>query len=369
MNSETNIEVLQHSQLLIGLNSQQLQCLLNSGEIEIYKDGDIIVKEGEIGDALYVILEGNVLISSPPDPEVAVLSGADTLVAQYEGDFFGEMSILDSEPRSATVSSEGDAKVLKIKRDKLEELFTQDRNLQLVLFINIARILSRRLRTTNIRKKYYIKKYKEEVIALEESKKEEQILVEQAKQLAKVNQELKREIKQRKQAEKKIKELAIRDSLTNLFNHGEFYRQLEIEIQRAKRYEHPLSLLIIDLDNFKKMNDTCGHKFGDEILRIVACTIQKNVRTVDHVARYGGDEIAVIMPEIDKKASEVPARRLRKLISQLKITAPDGKNIKITLTIGISEFPKNGDTGDTLVHYADQALYTGKRSGRNKVCV
>lgn len=147
-----NVKALERCQLLIGLNSSQLQNLLNEGEIETYNRGEVIIQEGEIGDTLYIILEGKVLIASSCGVELATLSGDDTLASQYEGDFFGEMSLLDLEPRSATVSAHNQVKILKINRDKLGELFSQDRELQLVLFINIARILSRRLRAANIRK-------------------------------------------------------------------------------------------------------------------------------------------------------------------------------------------------------------------------
>lgn len=364
MDFSEEVKALMVSPLTVALNEEQILLLLKSGKIENYKTGDVIIKEGEPGDSLYIILEGNVVISSPPDDELAKLSEADTLSAQYEGDFFGEMSIIDLEPRSATVNALKNVKVLKIKREKLGNIFSNDKDLQMILLINMTRTLSRRLRSTNIRKKDYVKKYKENLAALNKSEKNEQVLIDWMIKLQQLNKELQNEVLHRKRAERKIKKLAVRDSLTNLLNHREFYRLLEEEIKRAKRYNLKFAVLVIDLDDFKKINDIYGHRIGDKVLNVIAKLLQRNVRGVDYLARYGGDEFVILMPEINKKDGIVAAKRLANTLAKIPITITKNKVEKITLTVGIAGYPEDGITSSNLVQNADNAMYLGKRSGK-----
>lgn len=137
---------LEHSPLLVALTGEQIDRLLAVGRVESYRAGTDIIREGDPGDALYLILSGRVRISARNRSDVAVLSGDATLQSQYEGDFFGEMSILDHEARSATVTSEGEVTVFRIGKEELFDLFASDVDFQVVLLTNVGRILSRRLR-------------------------------------------------------------------------------------------------------------------------------------------------------------------------------------------------------------------------------
>ncbi len=146
-------ERLADSPLLVALTPQQLARFIASGDTRRYRRGEQIIAEGETGDALYVILEGSVTIRHPDQRVMATLSGEDTMDSQYEGDFFGEMSVLDHEPRSATVvASSEEVELFRISKEKVFALFASDTDFQVVFLLNLARILSRRIRRSNTRR-------------------------------------------------------------------------------------------------------------------------------------------------------------------------------------------------------------------------
>jgi len=171
-----------------------------------------------------------------------------------------------------------------------------------------------------------------------------------------------------KDANNKLRELAIRDELTGLYNHRYFQDQLEVEITRCQRYGHSLSLLLLDLDFFKKVNDTYGHPAGDHVLREVGTSLSNLVRTNDTVARYGGEEFAIILPETQTTGGKVLAQRVRRGIEQLKISF-EKQSIPITTSIGLSCTDMvDGEMSRTeIISRSDQALYKAKHEGRNRV--
>lgn len=165
-----------------------------------------------------------------------------------------------------------------------------------------------------------------------------------------------------------LKEIAVKDQLTSLYNHNFFYSRLEEEFERAVRYETPLSLIMLDIDNFKQINDTYGHRVGDIVLREMSALIKRGVRKTDIVARYGGEEFAVILPHTLLKGAVDEAERLRELV---EIHAYAGLiTDRITMSIGVASYPQKGamNSGD-LVNHADDALYKAKGSGKNCVKV
>ncbi|MCX5715522.1 MAG: GGDEF domain-containing protein [Candidatus Omnitrophica bacterium] len=191
--------------------------------------------------------------------------------------------------------------------------------------------------------------------------------------LAKFNKKLEKQVSnflyfKGKEHYKILLKEAITDGLTGLYDHKYFMMRLEEEASRAKRYLRPLSLLMIDIDYFKKYNDTFGHLEGDKVLEKLGTTLRKFSRNVDLAARYGGEEFAVILPETNAKGAMVLAERLRKYIEVAK-TEP-GKGFAISIGIGTFDpSPLEGNIGitrDELIKMADQALYKAKAGGRNR---
>ena len=160
-------------------------------------------------------------------------------------------------------------------------------------------------------------------------------------------------------------ELATKDGLTKLYIHRHFYFLLESEIKRVQRYHHVLSLLMLDIDNFKHVNDTYGHLVGDMVLKEIAATIQKTIRHVDIPARYGGEEFTIILPETAALNAVTIAERLRKKISEIEVKVDDNTIIRPTVSIGIAEYPNAADDIKDLIDWADKALYVSKENGKN----
>ena len=138
-------------------------------------------------------------------------------------------------------------------------------------------------------------------------------------------------------------------------------------MDRSRRYGHDLTLLIVDLDHFKAVNDTCGHPCGDEVLRSVTLRLLKELRNFDSIARYGGEEFAVIMPETDPPGARAVAERLLEAVSSSPITTTRGNVLQLTISIGMASFPGDARSEDDLIEAADQALYAAKDRGRNRV--
>jgi diguanylate cyclase (GGDEF)-like protein len=176
--------------------------------------------------------------------------------------------------------------------------------------------------------------------------------------------------KELKKANEKLRELAFRDDLTNLYNHRYFRELLDREVHRAERYSHVLSLIMIDIDHFKKINDTYGHPQGDIVLRSIAALFEKVIRKSDTVARYGGEEFAIILPETALKEAVVIAERLRKVIEEVEIEL-ENQNVKVTISLGVTTYnpTKGRKTKEEIIDAADRALYNSKQTGRNKLSI
>jgi diguanylate cyclase (GGDEF)-like protein len=160
-------------------------------------------------------------------------------------------------------------------------------------------------------------------------------------------------------------EQAITDDMTKLFLKRYFQLRLIDEIKRAARYDSKVALLMLDIDHFKRINDTYGHPRGDDVLIGISKAIKANFRDVDIPARFGGEEFSVIMPEVTKADAWVAAERLRKTIESLSFEF-NGHKVSLTISIGIAEFPDDAQNPIQLVEKADAALYRSKQSGRNQ---
>ena len=173
----------------------------------------------------------------------------------------------------------------------------------------------------------------------------------------------------RKLIEDELREMAIHDGLTGLYNHKYFYTLLEEELPRADRYHHDVSLLMLDVDNFKKFNDNYGHPSGDAILHTLSERLVARVRGIDSVCRYGGEEITILLPETDLTTAKNIAESLRLLVEQEAFLIENDQEVNITTSIGVSTYPQHAKNAVSLVSTADKALYQAKRKGRNRVCV
>jgi diguanylate cyclase (GGDEF)-like protein len=188
--------------------------------------------------------------------------------------------------------------------------------------------------------------------------------------------------------EEELKSLVIKDNLTALYNRAYFYYRLHSELQRAKRYHRPLTLLIMDMDDFKQFNDRYGHLVGDQLLRVLSGTLRSNIRysagkpsyELDIPCRYGGDEFAIIVPETSSIQATVMAERLRKEIkakcghemaAQIRAAtgSPPIEVPCVTVSIGVASFPEHASSAEALVKAADDAMYASKHSVKDKVVV
>ena len=169
------------------------------------------------------------------------------------------------------------------------------------------------------------------------------------------------------QSQATLRELSTHDPLTGLINYREFHRQLTEEEERFRRYGRPFSLLMLDVDHFKGINDTYGHLAGDEALRALAALIQGEVRPTDLAARYGGEEFVMVLPETTGPAALVLAERLRNRVASQAIPLSAAQTISLTVSIGLASCPEDADSLQKLISAADQALYVAKASGRNRV--
>ncbi|MAT42686.1 MAG: hypothetical protein CL609_10115 [Anaerolineaceae bacterium] len=176
-----------------------------------------------------------------------------------------------------------------------------------------------------------------------------------------------RDITERRKITQKLKELAITDSLTSMYNRRHFFDLAEQELERAKRYQHAVSLIMLDLDFFKNVNDTYGHLAGDMALKKVAQLIKDSIRQVDVAARFGGEEFVILLPETEIQQAVLLAERLRKNVRENPLILKNG-TVEISISIGISsKMAVDPLSVEVLIHCADQALYEAKKLGRDQV--
>ena len=169
-----------------------------------------------------------------------------------------------------------------------------------------------------------------------------------------------------KEKNRELEEIAVTDSLTGLYNRKHLIETLTHELARGQRYDHPVSVLMIDIDHFKRYNDTFGHLAGDRVLAKMASIFIESLRRIDYVARYGGEEFLVMLPETESQEALSAAERIRTRVAGETFTHHNEK-VSITVSIGIAGFPENGRSLESIIASADAALYRAKRRGRNRV--
>jgi diguanylate cyclase (GGDEF)-like protein len=165
-----------------------------------------------------------------------------------------------------------------------------------------------------------------------------------------------------------LHEISIRDSLTGLYNRKHLMETLDKEVSRSQRHNHSFSFLVVDIDHFKKYNDTYGHLAGDEALRRLASVFTDSIRSSDYAARYGGEEFIIILPETGTEQGVEAAERIRKKVAEERFGG-EGELIKVTISVGVSSYPEDGEDAESVIRNADAALYEAKELGRNRVVI
>jgi diguanylate cyclase (GGDEF)-like protein len=173
------------------------------------------------------------------------------------------------------------------------------------------------------------------------------------------------------QAQQKLMELATIDDLTRLYNRRYFFERFNQEVERAKRYQRPLSCIILDIDYFKRVNDTYGHLSGDQVLTDIARILQNNCRQSDLAGRYGGEELIVLLPETESAGAMIIAERIRERIEQHQSVGGKGEIIQVTVSLGVASLTgpelEKIDQNERIIQYADDALLRAKKDGRNRI--
>jgi diguanylate cyclase (GGDEF)-like protein/PAS domain S-box-containing protein len=170
-----------------------------------------------------------------------------------------------------------------------------------------------------------------------------------------------------KKSEQRYRELSIIDDLTRLYNSRHFYFQLKIELRRSNRYEQPLTLLLLDLDNFKGFNDTYGHVQGDQVLQRLGQVVKRCLRETDFAFRYGGEEFTILLPMTTSADGAVIAERIRTEFKKETFSPAPDQDVHVTVSIGLAQYKTQEDM-KAFVHRVDQLMYQGKKNGKDRVC-
>ena len=165
----------------------------------------------------------------------------------------------------------------------------------------------------------------------------------------------------------KIKRVSDTDELTGVYNMRAFSAILKRSFQQSIRHTHPLSIVMIDADNLKPINDSHGHEAGDKLLKHLIRTFGEELRQTDVLARYGGDEFTILLPETGRTGAVEVAERIRKSVEDSRFDVRGGLDLRTTISLGIASYPEDGSNVEIIVEKADKALYRAKREGRNRI--
>jgi diguanylate cyclase (GGDEF)-like protein len=307
---------LANLKVLEGVDLEHLGALLERCPVASLAPGEVLLAMGKPNAVMYMILSGRMSVhleGGPTSDPVAFIEAGQTV---------GELSVLDARPASAHVIAAESTRVLVLDHGTFWNLVDVSHDFA----INLLMLLAQRLRANNT------------TVA--------------------TNIRLQREYKRN----------ALVDALTGLYNRRWLEDALPRFVQRFARSQQPLSLLMIDIDHFKQVNDEHGHPAGDAVLVAVAHALRAAVRPTDHVARYGGEEFAVILPETGARAAQGVAERLRAAVQLASIRDAAGKLLPgVTVSVGGAILPASEPSAASLIAAADEKLYASKQNGRDRV--
>ena len=314
MNSDYKRSLLEGLELFRGVNGDDVQDLLQSCTRRDLGDGELLLSPGEKNEHVFIVLSGalNIHVGSLDAPVLATMES---------GACVGEMSIIEDRDPSAFVIGAEESHLLVIHQSVLWDMVDASHDFAKNLLV----VLSERVRSHN-------------------------------RAIADSYGEL-----------KKFEHHAKTDALTGLSNRHTMEESFQREISRCAKDERPISLIMIDVDNFKDFNDKFGHISGDRVLAAVANILQKHFRPRDLIVRYGGDEFAVMLPEVDVELAKIIAERVRQAVSGDTEETDDSLiQIPVNVSMGVAELDNNGTLAN-LIREADAALYRAKHAGRNVV--
>ncbi len=379
MTNKSILDNLQSNPFFAELGPEMLAELAARGEMCEFAAGEDILREGETGGAAYVVDTGTVTITM-------LVRGSRVEVAEREaGAFLGEISLLSDVPPSATVTAKTAVRALRISRADCAAVISSDPD----ALLSIIGTLGRRLYKATVPLAYLSHtatalvdgRFDPAILEEVEERQDEighftgifesmaRYVSERTRELEATVEErtrhLNQEIARRQELEDELRALASVDGLTGINNRRSFLELGEKELARAQRYEHPLALMMMDVDHFKKVNDTYGHAAGDDVLKKLAATCAGNLRGPDILGRLGGEEFAVVMPECGIDAAEHAAERLRKTLGAVEVPSDQGI-ITFTISIGVVGREEGEGLAEALER-ADKAMYAAKQGGRNQV--
>ena len=314
INSDYKRTLLEGLELFRGVRADDVSALLQQCDRRDVEAGEVLLSPGARNEHVFIVLSGSL------DVHVGSLD-TPPLTTMETGACVGEMSIIEDRDPSAWVVSRESAHLLVIHQSVLWEMVNASHELAKNLLV----VLSERVRSHN------------------------RVIADSYGELRKAEQS------------------AVTDALTGLGNRHSMENAFPREIRQSTRSGESLSLMMLDLDNFKSLNDRYGHVAGDRILVAVADVLRTQVHPGDILVRYGGDEFAVLLPTVSLEQARSIAERVRQTVRQTRIGAPSGAGtIPVTVSIGVAEL-RSGESLEALLHAADDALYSAKKAGRDTV--
>jgi len=317
---DKTVDFLQKVDIFSLLEPSEIDSIVDCLNTHEADEGQTLFEQGDEGRQLYIVRSGRVGIS------IRLPNDSDREIAEFrEGDFFGEMSIFENAPRSATGRTKEKSSLLTLYEEDFFRLMEQFPYIAIKIMYRMLASITGRLRNTG--------EFLSDMVRWGET----------------------------------ARKRAITDELTGVYNRRYLDEALKDRFSASQREGRPMSLIMVDLDYFREINEEYGHTMGDQVILGVVEVFKKNLRDTDIMARYGGDEFCVILPRTDLKEALDFAEGIRLQVSELDILSKaNGSITRVTMSQGVASYPENAGSLEELKEAADQALYTSKENGRNR---
>jgi diguanylate cyclase (GGDEF)-like protein len=318
------ISLLQNVYIFSSLSADEIENVVNHLHTITVKEGEAIFNEGDEGNELYIVKSGIVSTS------IRLPDGGEKEIVEFKaGDFFGEMSIFEDAPRSATCLTKTESSLFRLHQKDFFHLINSFPSTAIKIMYRMLNVTTQRLRSTG--------EFLSEMVRWGDD----------------------------------ARKRAITDELTGCYNRRFLDDALKDYFESSKSSRTPLSLIMVDLDHFREINESYGHEVGDKVILEVVSVYKKNLREKDIIARYGGDEFTVIMPDTKLSECKTIAENICREVAQLTVLKDfKGPHNRVTTSQGVTSYPEHAKDMESLRETADQALYQAKENGRNRVgCV